>query len=394
MAVRIQVRRDTSENWQQANPVLASGEIGYITDQRMAKIGNGSDPFNTLQFLVGGNEAQILALINQNTAAITTESQARASGDAGLQSAINAESAARSEGDNELSGRILALENADPEVPEGLAEQVQTNTEAIQGLVTNDENLADAINGKLGLPQGELTELNVNDWLIIGRTDPNTGTTPTYLSRLSTLKEELEGEPPEPEPTTVLNWTFAGETFFQAPPTGGIGLNPSGSTIYVSKTNAAGENIETEFLNEFQPGNLFTMQVPARTNGDTGDTTQYMQFSISQNPVNQGNWWNVATRRIINANTTNPWVADETSLDIVVQVAPTTRTLLIPQEESPEDIITDPELLQHWQNYKANQGWEEGYIPTQQDVNRYFNEIDQVQQATIRQAQRANRRRH
>ena len=202
---------------------------------------------------------------------------------------------------------------------------------------------------------------------------------------MSTLKEEIGGgTDPEPEPTTVLNWTFAGETFFQAPPTGGIGLNPSGTTIYVSKTNAAGENIETEFLNEFRAGNLFVMQVPARTNGNTGDTNQYMQFSISQNPVSQGNWWNVATSRIINANSTNPWVAGETSLDIVVQVAPSTRTLLVPEEERPEDIITDTELLQHWETYKANQGWEEGYIPTQQDVNRYFNEIDQVQQTTIR----------
>lgn len=388
MAVRIQVRRDTFDNWRAANPVLASGEIGFISDRRQAKIGDGVTEWNALGFLVGGSEAEIIAKINQNTSAISTEANARSSGDAQLQSNINAEAAARAEGDNELSGRILALETADPDVPPDLVQQVETNTEAIQGLVTNDENLAEAINGKLGLPQGELTELNVNDWLIIGRTDPNTGTTPTYLSRLSTLKEEIGGgtdpEPePEPEPTTVLNWNFAGETFFQAPPTGGIGLNPSGSTIYVSKTNAAGKNIETEFLNEFQPGNLFVMQVPARTNGDTGDSNQYMQFSISQAPVNQGNWWNVATQRIINANTTNPWEVGD-SLDIVVQIAPQTRFLLTDPDEQPEDIITDPELLDHWEDFKGRQDWEEGYIPTQQDVNRYFNEIDQVQQAVIR----------
>ena len=200
MAVRIQVRRDSFDNWKAANPVLASGEIGFISDRRQAKIGDGVTEWNTLGFLVGGSEAEIIAKINQNTSAIATEANARSSGDAQLQSNLNAESAARSEADNELSGRILRLETADPDVPEGLAEQVQTNTEAIQGLVTNDENLAEAINGKLGLPQGELTELNINDWLIIGRTDPNTGTTPTYLSRLSTLKEEIGGgssEPPE-----------------------------------------------------------------------------------------------------------------------------------------------------------------------------------------------------
>ena len=66
MAVRIQVRRDTSDNWAAANPVLAAGEIGYITDLRMAKIGNGTAAFTDLQFLVGGSEAEIIALINQN----------------------------------------------------------------------------------------------------------------------------------------------------------------------------------------------------------------------------------------------------------------------------------------------------------------------------------------
>ena len=383
MAVRIQVRRDTSDNWQEANPVLASGEIGYITDLRMAKVGNGSDPFNTLQFLVGGNEAQIIALINQNTASISSEAQTRASADATLQSNINAEAAARAEGDNELSGRILALETADPDVPPDLVQQVETNTEAIAGLVTNDENLADAINGKLGLPQGELTELNINDWLIIGRTDPNTGTTPTYLSRLSTLKEEIgDGGGTGPAPTTVLNWNFAGVTFFQAPPGGGIGVNPSGSTIYVSKTNAAGQDISTEFLNEFRAGNLFSLQVPARTNGDTGDTTQFMQFSIQQNPVNQGTWWNVATSRIIDANSQNPWEVGE-SLDAVVQVAPTTRTLITDPETQPEDVITHPAVLVKWNTWKAEQDWEEDYTPTQADVNKFFIQMDQTQESEI-----------
>ena len=151
-----------------------------------------------------------------------------------------------------------------------------------------------------------------------------------------------------------------------------------------SQRPSAGQDITAEFENEFQPGNLFTLQVPARTNGDTGDTTQYMQFSISQAPVNQGSWWNVATQRIINANDQNPWVAGETSLDIVVQAAPTTRTLITDPEAQPEDIITDPQVLEAWNAYKAEQGWEEDYTPTQQDVNQFFILMDQMQEAEIR----------
>ncbi|HZJ99568.1 MAG TPA: hypothetical protein VFC79_06160 [Tissierellaceae bacterium] len=33
MATKIQLRRDTEENWDTNNPVLASGEIGFVTDQ-------------------------------------------------------------------------------------------------------------------------------------------------------------------------------------------------------------------------------------------------------------------------------------------------------------------------------------------------------------------------
>ena len=383
MTVRIQLRRDSEANWIAANPVLFEGEAAVSLDKNEVKIGDGVKPWSALQYLGGEDKTpELMSLINKNASDIATETQQRQSGDAALSSQITIESAARTEADNELSGRIQSLEN-NPSVPDGLEEQVQANTEAIGGLVTNDENLAEALNGKMSLPQGELVELKDTDWLVIGRTDPNTGLTPSYLSRLSVLREEIGGGGgTDPEPTTVLNWNFAGETFFQAPPTGGFGVNPSGSTIYVSKTNAAGQDISTEFLNEFRAGNLFSLQVPARTNGDTGDTNQFMQFSIQQNPVNQGNWWNVATSRIINANTQNPWEVGQ-SLDAVVQVAPTTRTLITDPETQPEDVITHPAVLVKWNTWKEQQGWDEDYTPTQQDVNKFFIEMDQTQESEI-----------
>jgi hypothetical protein len=41
MSVRIQVRRGTTAEWTNANPVLASGELGYDVDLRIFKIGDG-----------------------------------------------------------------------------------------------------------------------------------------------------------------------------------------------------------------------------------------------------------------------------------------------------------------------------------------------------------------
>ena len=42
MAIRIQLRRDTAENWTSVNPTLRAGEIGIETDTLKFKIGNGS----------------------------------------------------------------------------------------------------------------------------------------------------------------------------------------------------------------------------------------------------------------------------------------------------------------------------------------------------------------
>lgn len=48
MAKRIQLRRGTAAEWALADPVLAHGEPGWVTDARVLKIGDGSSPFSEL----------------------------------------------------------------------------------------------------------------------------------------------------------------------------------------------------------------------------------------------------------------------------------------------------------------------------------------------------------
>jgi hypothetical protein len=50
MAVKIQLRRDTSVNWSASNPILAEGEIGIDTTLREAKVGDGSTAWNSLAY--------------------------------------------------------------------------------------------------------------------------------------------------------------------------------------------------------------------------------------------------------------------------------------------------------------------------------------------------------
>jgi hypothetical protein len=44
----IQFRRGSSDQWALANPILAEGEAGYITDTKETRIGDGFTPFNSL----------------------------------------------------------------------------------------------------------------------------------------------------------------------------------------------------------------------------------------------------------------------------------------------------------------------------------------------------------
>lgn len=47
---RIKLRRDTAANWAAANPVLQAGEVGYETDTKQAKVGNGSSAWSALEY--------------------------------------------------------------------------------------------------------------------------------------------------------------------------------------------------------------------------------------------------------------------------------------------------------------------------------------------------------
>jgi len=72
MAYIIQIRRDTSTNWINANPILADGEFGYEIDTKKYKLGDGTTAWIDLPYgftdaqSVGGYTANKLAKINND----------------------------------------------------------------------------------------------------------------------------------------------------------------------------------------------------------------------------------------------------------------------------------------------------------------------------------------
>lgn len=61
MAVRIQFRRGTSTEWYNANPILADGEIGYETNTKIIKFGDGATAWNSLAVAAAGDITAVYA---------------------------------------------------------------------------------------------------------------------------------------------------------------------------------------------------------------------------------------------------------------------------------------------------------------------------------------------
>ena len=68
----INQRRDLSANWTSANPVLQLGEVGWETDTRKAKLGDGVTPWNDLLYAVAPS-ASAVASVNGKTGVVVLD---------------------------------------------------------------------------------------------------------------------------------------------------------------------------------------------------------------------------------------------------------------------------------------------------------------------------------
>ena len=272
MTVRIQLRRDSEANWIAANPVLFEGEAAVSLDKNQVKIGDGEKEWIALEYLGSDDKTpELMSLINKNASDIATETQQRQSGDAALSSQIVIESAARTEADNELSGRIKSLEDNPGSVPPELAEQVSNNTTALNNqadaISTNAENIG-KLDGRVEtleetkyvpLPNGLLEEFKDNDYLLIGRTDPNTGTTPTYLATWASIKEQLGIDNTPPDESGFATYEFMGETWWGQPAHGELWMNFGENQIYLNKVDKNFED-KTNEIRELEKGDHLVLK--------------------------------------------------------------------------------------------------------------------------------------
>jgi hypothetical protein len=68
MASQIQIRRDSSANWNSINPILAQGEFGLDLDTNKLKCGDGITAWNSLEYFLGAKKVQLADTGNLFTA--------------------------------------------------------------------------------------------------------------------------------------------------------------------------------------------------------------------------------------------------------------------------------------------------------------------------------------
>lgn len=148
MATRMQQRRGTAAQWQAANHTLADGEIGYETDTKIVKIGDGVTPWNTLrnpvksravadqtqnlaEFL--GSDGTVLARVSSSGAVVSEKGGLFGPGAAG---SLGAGLVGLGVQPQAANGQGLVVRGASGQTA-NLAE-FQTNTGEVLALVRND----------------------------------------------------------------------------------------------------------------------------------------------------------------------------------------------------------------------------------------------------------------
>jgi Major tropism determinant N-terminal domain len=101
--IQIQVRRDTQANWDNENPVLLSGEIGFVTDENLFFIGDGVTDYQNIGSKLYLNIDDIVTIIDGK---VSTETTDRMAADLVLTTAIYNEQTARIIAESILSSII------------------------------------------------------------------------------------------------------------------------------------------------------------------------------------------------------------------------------------------------------------------------------------------------
>lgn len=206
MATRMQQRRGTAAEWTSADPVLASGEIGYETDTNQFKIGDGTTAWTSLNYFKDSTDLDGDFITDDEKGAANGVASLDSSGQIPVSQLGNIIDAAPSTLDT-MAEIAAALTDADGIVQQGLdaleasmttyvddnisglqsdvssnTSAITSNTSAISGL---DTRLTTA-EGDITTLQGDLSTTNTNLSTLEGEVDTNAANIATNAADIAT----------------------------------------------------------------------------------------------------------------------------------------------------------------------------------------------------------------
>jgi hypothetical protein len=146
MAVQIQLRRGTSTEWSNVNPILAPGEIAVETNTRKIKLGDGTSPWNSLEYS-GADSALAQAGYDQANTGTTLAQNAYATANLGYSQANTSTTLAQAAYDKANTSSVdlsMIMEDVLPAI--GSVYDIGSATNSwYNGYFTNAVNLGDDI---------------------------------------------------------------------------------------------------------------------------------------------------------------------------------------------------------------------------------------------------------
>lgn len=154
MATRIRVRRDTTANWEAANPVLLEGEMGFDSDQQRLRVGDGTSEWTDLPGLVGDVPDDVMNDIDQSV------QDAQSSAESALIAASDAQEAADQAA--EAVSKAMVVFDGDGTGTVDVTSELQAaiNTVAPGGTLVFQQGGVYAVEGPVSLPHGMTIDLN------------------------------------------------------------------------------------------------------------------------------------------------------------------------------------------------------------------------------------------
>jgi hypothetical protein len=132
MAIRIQLKRDLSQNWTLHNPILNNGEIGIETDTLKFKIGNGGRWNDQTSYAFKPGEANGLAMLNSQGKISTSQLPDNFSINADIANAISLLSTSNiTEGTNKYFTNARAISAVGTAISDAIALEVANRNQAI-----------------------------------------------------------------------------------------------------------------------------------------------------------------------------------------------------------------------------------------------------------------------